>query len=227
MLIYGKQSIYYLIDHHPQKIEKLYLAKEVDKKEYSRLMKFGFEIKRIPQNAAQIMSKNGNHQGFLADVEPIKRISVNDLKEPEFILILSGLTDVGNIGAIVRSAYALGVDAIVVCGLKSLNFESIARTSSGALFDIPLVVETNIHDVMNDLKTQDFKLYGAVLEGEDVRGLHVSGKRALILGSESEGLSARVVKKLDQLIKIQMHHGFDSLNVSAAGAILIDRMRNV
>ena len=227
MLVYGKQSVYYLIDHHPQKIETLYLAKEVDKKEYSRLMKFDFEIKRIPQNAAQAMSKSGNHQGFLADVEPIPRISVNDLKAPEFILILSGLTDVGNIGAIVRSAYALGVDAIVVCGLKSLNFESIARTSSGALFDIPLIVETNIHDVMNDLKTQDFKLYGAVLEGEDIRGLHVSGKRALILGSEGEGLAARVVKKLDSLIKIQMHHGFDSLNVSAAGAILIDRMRDV
>ncbi len=227
MLVYGKQSVYYLIDHHPQKIETLYLAKEVDKKEYSRLMKFDFEIKRIPQNAAQAMSKSGNHQGFLADVEPIPRISVNDLKAPEFILILSGLTDVGNIGAIVRSAYALGVDAIVVCGLKSLNFESIARTSSGALFDIPLIVETNIHDVMNDLKTREFKLYGAVLEGEDIRGLHVSGKRALILGSEGEGLAARVVKKLDSLIKIQMHHGFDSLNVSAAGAILIDRMRDV
>jgi 23S rRNA (guanosine2251-2'-O)-methyltransferase len=226
MLVYGKQSIYYLIDHHPQKIEKLYLAKELDKKEYSRLMKLGFEIKRIPQNAAQIMSKNANHQGFLADVSPIERITLSDIQEPEFILILSGLTDVGNIGAIVRTAYALGVDAIVVCGLKSLNFESIARTSSGALFDMPLIVENNIHDIINELKTQNFKLYGAVLEGDDVRGLHVSSKRALILGSEGEGLSSRVINKLDHKIKIQMQHGFDSLNVSAAGAILIDRMRN-
>jgi 23S rRNA (guanosine2251-2'-O)-methyltransferase len=225
MLVYGKQSIYYLIDHHPQKIQTLYLAKELDKKEYSRLMKLGFEIKRIPQNAAQSMSKSGNHQGFLADIQPIERIGISDLKEPEFILILSGLTDVGNIGAIVRTAYALGVDAVIVCGLKSLNFESVARTSSGALFDMPLIVENNIHDVMNDLKTQGFELYGAVMEGEDVRTLHVSGKRALILGSEGEGLSARVIKKLDHEIKIEMAHGFDSLNVSAAGAILIDRMR--
>jgi len=226
MLIYGKQSIYYLIEHHPQKIEKLYLAKELDKKEYSRLMKLGFEIKRIPQNAAQIMSKNANHQGFLADVESIERISLSDLKEPEFIVILSGLTDVGNIGAIVRTAYALGVDAIVVSGLKSLNFESIARTSTGAVFDMPLIVENNIHDVINDLKTQGFKFYGADMDGEDIRGLHVSSKRALILGSEGSGLSSRVIKKLDKKIKIQMHHGFDSLNVSAAGAILIDRMRD-
>ena len=226
MLVYGKQSIYYLIEHHSQKIEKLYLAKELDKKEYSRLMKLGFEIKRIPQNAAQIMSKNANHQGFLADVEPIERIKLSDLKDPEFIVILSGLTDVGNIGAIVRTAYALGVDAIIVCGLKSLNFESIARTSSGALFDMPLIVENNIHDIMNDLKTQSFTLYGADIDGNDIRGLHVSSKRALILGSEGAGLSTRVIKKLDQKVKIQMENGFDSLNVSAAGAILIDRMRN-
>ncbi|MEA1919879.1 MAG: 23S rRNA (guanosine(2251)-2'-O)-methyltransferase RlmB [Campylobacterota bacterium] len=226
MLVYGKQSVYYVIEHHQKKIETLYLAKDLDKKEYSRLMKLGFEIKRIPENAAQSMSKSGNHQGFLADIEPIARIGISDLKEPEFVVILSALTDVGNIGAIVRSAYALGVDAIIVTGLKSLNFETIARTSSGALFDMPLVVETNIHDVINDLKTQGFSLYGAVLEGEDIRGLHVKGKRALILGSEGEGLSARVVKKLDHKIKISMQHGFDSLNVSAAGAILMDRMRN-
>ncbi|MEA3522589.1 MAG: TrmH family RNA methyltransferase, partial [Campylobacterota bacterium] len=54
----------------------------------------------------------------------------------------------------------------------------------------------------------------------------VKGKRALILGSEGEGLSTRVEKKLDYKIKIEMQHGFDSLNVSAAGAILIDRMRD-
>ncbi len=226
MLVYGKQSVYYLIQHHSSKIQKLYLAKEVDKKEYSRLMKFGFEIKRIPQNAAQMMSKSGNHQGFLADIEPIPRIGISDLKAPEFVVILSGLTDVGNIGAIIRTAYALGVDAVIISGLKSINFETIARTSSGALFDMPVIVENNIHDVMNDLKTQGFACYGATMEGEDIRGLHVSGKRALILGSEGEGLSARVEKKLDYKVKIEMQHGFDSLNVSAAGAILIDRMRD-
>ncbi|MEA3523160.1 MAG: 23S rRNA (guanosine(2251)-2'-O)-methyltransferase RlmB, partial [Campylobacterota bacterium] len=217
MLVYGKQSVYYLIQHHSDKIQKLYLAKEVDKKEYSRLMKFGFEVKRIPQNAAQSMSKSGNHQGFLAEIEPIPRIGISDLKAPEFIVILSGLTDVGNIGAIIRSAYALGVDAVVITGLKSINFETIARTSSGALFDMSVIVENNIHDIINDLKTQGFSCYGAVLEGEDIRSLHVKGKRALILGSEGEGLSTRVEKKLDYKIKIEMQHGFDSLNVSAAG----------
>ena len=63
MLIYAKQPIYYIIDNYPNKIKTLYIAKELDKKEYSRLMKMGFEVKRIPNEAAQKMCKNANHQG--------------------------------------------------------------------------------------------------------------------------------------------------------------------
>lgn len=226
MLIYGKQSVYYLIDHHPQRIETLYLAKELDKKEYSRLMRMGVAIKRIPPNAAQAMSKSGNHQGFLADVDEVSPITFSALQNPEFVVILSGITDVGNIGAIVRSAYALGVDAVAVCGLKTLQFEAVARTSSGAVFELPVIVETNIHDLINELKTSGFELYGAVFEGEDIRNLDISGKRALVLGSEGSGIADRVLKKLDHKVRIAMAHGFDSLNVSAAGAILMDRMRS-
>ncbi len=225
MLIYGKQPIYYLLEHAPQKIKTLYLAKELDKKEYSRLMRLGFEIKRIPANAAQSMSKTGNHQGFLAEVEEIALSKVSEFKEKNFIVILSGMTDVGNIGAIVRSAYALGVDGIVVCGLKHLQLEPIVRSSSGALFDMPIALQHNLYDVMNDLKGAGFNHYGAVMDGADVRDLSFSTKRALILGNESEGIPQRAVRKLDFQVSIKMAHGFDSLNVSAAGAILMDRMR--
>ncbi len=225
MLIYAKQPIYYVIDKYPNRIKTLYLAKEVDKKEYSRLMKFGFEVKRIPQEAAQKMCKNANHQGFLAEVQDYELHAFNSFLNKDFILILAGLTDVGNIGAIVRSAYALGVDAIVACGVKSLAIEPILRTSTGALFDMPLAVEQNIHDVLNDLKTSGFTIYGADMSGEDIRHVELKQKRVLVLGSEGEGLSARVLSKLDAAVSIKMSHEFDSLNVSVAGAILMDRMR--
>jgi len=226
MLIYGKQNIYHLIERHPQRIRTLYLAKELESKEYSRLMRMGFEIKRIPPNAAQSMSKSGNHQGFLAEIEPVEPVSFAQLEEPQFIVLLSGITDVGNIGAIVRSAYALGVDAVAVCGIKQLALEPVARSASGALFELPLIVQHNIHDLINELKTHGFTLYGAVMDGEDIRGVEIASKRALILGSEGEGISGRVLGKIDKKVRIEMVHGFDSLNVSAAGAILIDRMRH-
>ncbi len=225
MLIYGKQPIYYLLDHAPQKIRTLYLSKELDKKEYSRLMRMDFEIKRIPANAAQVMSKTGNHQGFLAEVDEIELTQLSSLNTKSFVVILSGMTDVGNIGAIVRSAYALGVDAIVVCGIKRLQLEPIVRSSSGALFDMPIVVHHNLYDVMNDLKVAGFHHYGAVMDGADVRGVTFTEKRSLILGNEGEGIPGRAVRKLDFPVSIKMAHGFDSLNVSAAGAILMDRMR--
>ncbi len=225
MLIYAKQPIYYVIKRHPKKIKTLYLAKEIDKKEYSSLMKAGFNIKRIPSDAAGAMCKNASHQGFLADVEEYKLHNYKDFLDFNFVVVLSSLSDIGNIGAIIRSAYALGVEAVVACGVKSLPLEAIIRTSTGALYDMPFAIENNIHDVLNDLKMSGFTLYGADMNGVDIRGVDIASRRVLVLGSEGEGLSQRVVSKLDKTVSIKMSHDFDSLNVSAAGAILMDRMR--
>ena len=225
MLIYAKQPIYYMIQKYPQKIKTLYLAKEIEKKEYSRLMKMGFEIKRIPNEAAQKMTKNANHQGFLAEIEDYTLSDYRSFFDKDFILVLSNLTDIGNIGALVRSAYALGVDAIVVCGIRNLTLEGVIRTSTGALFDMPLALEHNIHDVLNDLKMSGFTSYGADMSGSDIRNVKVNKKRVLVMGSEGEGLSSRIISKLDTVVSIEMSHQFDSLNVSVAGAILMDRMR--
>jgi len=225
MLIYAKQPIHYIIDNYPNKIRTLYLAKDVEKKEYSRLMKMNFEVKRIPSDAAGKMCKNANHQGILAEVDDYELHPFKSFLDKDFVLVLSGLTDVGNIGAIVRSAYALGVDAIVVCGIKNLNLEPVLRTSTGALFDMPFALEHNVHNVINDLKTSGHRVYGADMGGNDIRDVKVKQKRALVLGSEGEGLSSRVVSKLDEVVSIKMSHEFDSLNVSVAGAILMDRMR--
>jgi 23S rRNA (guanosine2251-2'-O)-methyltransferase len=225
MLIYAKQPIYYLINKHPQKIKTLYLAKELEKKEYSRLMKMGFEIKRIPNEAAQKMCKNASHQGFLAEVDDVKLQPYDFFYEKKFVLVLAGLTDVGNIGALVRSAYALGVDAIIASGVKQLPLDTILRTSTGALYDMPFAVENNVYNVLNDLKMSGFTLYGADMSGIDIRETHIEKKKVLVLGSEGEGLTSRLLSKLDCAVSIQMKHEFDSLNVSVAGAILMDRMR--
>lgn len=225
MLIYAKQPIYYLINNYPQMIKTLFLVKELEKKEYSRLMKMGFEVKRIPNEAAQKMCKNASHQGFLAEVSDFKPHTYKLFLRKNFVLVLSGVTDVGNIGALVRSAYALGVDAIIACGVKQLAFDGITRSSTGALFDMPFAIEHNIHDVLNDFKMSGFTTYGADMSGDDVRSVEIQEKRLLVLGSEGEGLTSRVLSKLDQALSIEMAHEFDSLNVSVAGAILMDRMR--
>ena len=86
MIIYAKQPIYYLIQNHQQKIKTLYISKELEKKEYSRLMKMNFELKRIPSDAAGKMCKNASHQGFLAEVSDFKMYDYQSFLGKEFFL---------------------------------------------------------------------------------------------------------------------------------------------
>jgi len=90
---------------------------------------------------------------------------------------------------------------------------------------MPIVHEHNLYDVMNELKLDGFTLYGATTDGDDVREVKFDKKRALIMGNEAQGIPARAEKKLDVKVSIQMSNNFDSLNVSVASAILMDRMR--
>jgi 23S rRNA (guanosine2251-2'-O)-methyltransferase len=84
----------------------------------------------------------------------------------------------------------------------------------------------NILDPLNELKQVGFKLYGASMDGTSVDQAIFDEKRVLVLGSEGEGISKRAKGKIDQMISIEMQRAFDSLNVSAAAAILIHRMKN-
>ncbi len=226
MIIYGKQVCLHALKKHEANIKTVYIAKK------GVLPQTLFEsnrdrVKFLEERWAQKMSKGGNHQGILLEMEALSQSDLNTLKKEQFILVLDTLTDTGNIGAIIRSAYALGVDGIIATGVKSLNMASIVRTSSGALLDMPFMIEPNILDVLNELKQVNFKIYGASMDGKQLHKCQFSEKRVLVLGSEGDGLSKRAKSKIDEIVSIEMKHEFDSLNVSAAAAILIYRMRNV
>jgi len=226
MIIYGKQVCLHALQEHEKNIKTVYIAKK------GVLPQTLFEaykpkIKFLEEKWAQSMSKGGNHQGILIEMEAFQESDLATLKKENFILVLDGLTDTGNIGAIVRSAYALGVDGIIATGVKSLKMEAIIRTSSGALLNMPFVIIPNVLDVLNELKQVDFSLYGASMDGESLDKCQFSEKKVLVLGSEGVGLSKRAKSKVDTIISIEMKHQFDSLNVSAAAAIIIHRMGNV
>jgi 23S rRNA (guanosine2251-2'-O)-methyltransferase len=224
MIIYGKQVCLHALTRYESSVKTVYIAKKgiLPQKLYD---KYKLRIKFLENKWAMSMAKGGNHQGILIEMEEFVPSDLTTMKENNFVLILDSLTDVGNIGAIVRTAYALGVDGIIVSGIKQLNFSAIARSSSGALLDMPFVIIPNILDVINELKQIEFKIYGASMDGVAINSCKFSGKRVLILGSEGEGISKRAKGRIDKMVSIDMQREFDSLNVSAAAAILIDRMR--
>lgn len=225
MIIYGKQVCLHALQEHESAIKTVYIAKKgiLPQKLFDTYKPC---IKFLEEKWAQSMSKGGNHQGILVEMEPFVQGDLATFKQEHFVVVLDALTDTGNIGAIVRSAYALGADGIVATGVKTLNFASIVRTSSGALLNMPFVIIPNILDVLNELKQVGFSVYGAAMDGKPLDDCEFNNKRVLVLGSEGEGISKRAKGKIDEMVSITMRHEFDSLNVSAAAAILIHRMGN-
>ncbi len=227
MIVYGKQIVFYILEKHPKIIKQIYLTKELDKKLFKKFMDVGVKIIRPDNKKAQSLAHGGNHQGFLLEIDDFEFTPLNDIKQGEFIVVLDGLSDVGNIGAIARSCYALGVDGLVICGIKNFNPEGVIRTSSGAMLDMSVAVCENSYDFANELKQKGFSLVGADMDGYEVKTIQreKNQKVALFLGSEGPGLSNKLKKKLDLKVSIGMANDFDSLNVSVAAGILIYELR--
>lgn len=228
MIIYGKQIVLYVLDNHPNLIEEVFLSKEIDKKLFSRFARLNKKIHKVDNQKAQALAKGGNHQGFFLKLEQFDYTPIKDLKKMNFILVLDGLTDVGNIGAIGRTAYSMGIEGMIASNIKTINNSGIVRTSAGALLDLPFTVHPRSADLASELIDAGFTLIGATMDGVDLKKygkIEKTDKVALFLGSEGEGISPKVAKKLDLKVSIGMEHEFDSLNVSVAAGILIYNLK--
>ena len=223
MIIYGKQLFLHILNKRPQILEEIYLSKECDKKLFSKICGTGKKIIRVDNQKAQSLARGGNHQGFLANVSEFEFSDIAELKKLNFIAILYGISDVGNIGAIARSAYALGCEGLVIVA-KSINMQGVLRSSSGAAYEIPIVIFEDGLSLLNELKQFGFKIYATASNGKNVKEMKFAGKRALVMGSEGEGIPQKALAKCDECIGIKLKEGWDSLNVSAAFAIICDRM---
>ncbi len=227
MLVYGKQIFFYILECHKELVLELYLAKECDKKSFNKISSYGFKIVKLDFKTAQAYAKGGNHQGFLLRIKDYEFASLDALKGKNFIVALCGLSDVGNIGAIIRTAYALGADGLVYAGEK-LAMEGVIRASSGAAMDFPIALCKDFLSALNEFKQKGFHLYASDNKGRSIHTLEISKKpKILVLGGEGLGLSDKIIKKCDECVGIAMKRDFDSLNVSAAFAILCDRIMNV
>ena len=176
-----------------------------------------------------------NHQGVVATIAPIKFLSIDQLskivekkKDSCQILILDQISDVRNFGAIVRTAECSGVDCIIIqsSGSAPVNGDTI-KTSSGAVFNVPICKVSHIKDAIFLLKQLNIKIYGATEKAEkNIYQADFKSSQAIIMGSEGKGLSKSIVALCDELIKIPLLGKIESLNVSVAcGTILYEIVR--
>ncbi len=176
-----------------------------------------------------------NHQGVIAFISPITYQKIEDIiptiyedgKVP-LILILDGITDVRNFGAIVRTAECAGVQAIVVPkkGSAQINPDAV-KTSAGALYKVPICRHDNLLSILRFLKDSGLQIVACTEKTEDLLyHPNFTLPTAIVMGAEDEGITFELMRNADYLTKIPMNGDIESLNVSvSAGIILYEVVR--
>ena len=142
------------------------------------------------------------------------------------VLILDRITDPHNLGAILRSADQFGVDLVMIPERRSVQAnETVVKVSSGAAQYVPVSVVTNLNREIEILKANGFWIYGADMAGTDSYNEKFSGRTAIVMGSEGDGISNLVRRNCDYIVSIPMRGHIDSLNVSVATGILLYEFR--
>ena len=171
-----------------------------------------------------------NHQGVLAFMSAVTYQKIEDIipllyeqgKNP-FIVVLDGITDVRNFGAIARTCEVAGVDAIVIPALGSVRVTADAiKTSAGALHSIPVCRELNIRDAVQFLRNSGVKVVAATEKAaENYTNSSYVDPVAILMGAEDEGISPDLLKISDDLVRLPVFGNIQSLNVSVAAGVML------
>lgn len=188
---------------------------------------------RFVESARMRVPRHCRHQGVVARQSEARLLSLDALLEsldaehapvPARILALDSIQDPRNLGSILRSALAAGFSHVIMTRERSVPVTgTVARTSAGAVAHLQLCQVVNLVDTLNVLKERGFWIYGAVAESDaaSIYSTDLSGAICLVIGSEGKGIRPLVRKQCDFLVTIPMKSAFNSLNASAAAAVIM------
>ena len=189
----------------------------------------GVPVETIKAEKLDKLAKGLRHQGVAALAAPIAFRTLDDVfaraaekNEEPFILLLDELQDPQNVGALIRSADAAGVHGVLMPRRRSCPLNAVvAKISAGAVEYVPVVQIGNIAQTIEELKQRSCWVVGADMDGVDFYAANMSGPIVLVIGAEGRGLGRLVKQKCDDVVSIPMNGGVNSLNASAAGAVLM------
>ena len=183
------------------------------------------------------LSARGRHQGIMAEMKAYAYASVSEILktarekgEDPFLILLDGIEDPHNLGAIIRTAHQAGAHGVIIPKNRSAGVNAtVARVSAGALAYLPVAQVTNLSRTMEELKKEGLWFGCADMDGQVVYRQNLKGPLGLVIGSEGAGVSAGVKKHCDFVLSIPMSGKIDSLNASVAAGVLmyeVVRQRN-
>ena len=176
-----------------------------------------------PEAIAARLTPDAVHQGLLVEADPLPALDIEDIAAEGIVLVLDQLTDPHNVGAILRSAAAFGVRAIVTTARHSPEATGVlAKSASGALDVVPMVSVANLARALADLKERGFLTVGLDSEGEtDLAAAALREPLALVLGAEGKGLRQLTRQSCDICARLELPGAIKSLNVSNAAAVAL------
>lgn len=236
-IIYGKNAIIEALTSGTREINKILISKNLHSdaklnqiKELAQ--KNGIIFQFVPTEKFQQWSEF-SHQGVVAQISPIKYTELEDFiqekHENASLVILDGVEDSHNLGAIIRTCVCAGVSAIIIPSRRNVQINSIVdKTSAGAINHIPIIKVNSLVSAVQKLKNSDWWVIATDASAKDnyYNINYCDMNFALILGAEHAGVSKSLIKEADFLVKIPMLKDFNSLNVSnALSAIIFETVR--
>ncbi|MBQ7995854.1 MAG: 23S rRNA (guanosine(2251)-2'-O)-methyltransferase RlmB [Bacilli bacterium] len=235
-IIYGKNAVRETIAHGS--IKTLYVSNRIKDDELLRKASAkNIDVKSADDRELTRMAKNPSHQGFVAICDDIETVSLEDMisfaknKKYPLIAILDGIEDPHNLGAILRSADAFGVDGIIMKNRGAVQLNgTVAKVSTGAINYVKVAVVTNLNRAIETLKKSGYWVVASDGEAKmSYSEVDYKCPIAVVIGSEGFGISQLVLKNSDFIVKIPMHGHVNSLNASVAAGIffaMIDSSRS-
>lgn len=219
-------------------IDKVYVRRDLSgdlaRELTAKIKEYGVLMQKVPAERLNRITMK-NHQGVIAMLSPVAYQRLENLvplfyeegRNP-LVLVLDGITDTRNFGAIGRTADCAGVDAIVIPERNSVSVTPDAvKTSAGGLFYVPVCRERSTLEAVKFLKSNGYRIVGATEKGaEDYTNADYTVPVAIVMGNEETGISDEVLRQCDDLAAIPIRGNIGSLNVSvAAGVMLYEAVR--
>lgn len=230
--IYGKKPVEEALSSRANQLDKIFVKNSISPSSYKNLsetaLKNRVPVVTVPD--AKIFNLVGrvNHQGFVAQMSNIKYsnffdwIETQDLAKNPAVLLLDGIEDPHNLGAILRTAAAAGMEAVIVPTQNQVPVNAtVFKTSAGTAGRIPIIRVHDTNQGFKDLKLAGFSIIG--LDGSaqtNIWEADFDKPVAFLIGNEGRGISKNLIKQCDDLIKFPMEHNVESLNASVSAALV-------
>ena len=187
-------------------------------------------VKLVDDNELTRMAKNSSHQGFVAISKDLETVTLDELIQSAknttypLLLMLDGIEDPQNLGAIIRSAACLGFSTIILPNRRTVGITpAVYKVACGAIENVNLVEVANLSAAITDLKEEGFWIYGADMAGKPIHKVTYNSPAVLVIGSEGFGIREKTAENCDEIVSIPQKQlgNVDSLNASAAASIIM------